>query len=350
MISYEEYIQSRVVNADKLEKLEKSLGVKIPRDMLKKAIQEHRAEEFMRQYYCKELQQSMTDLSSFGSEKVDGASVIKFDGQKFTMLVSALGAYSHGEEVSFVPEDGGSKTLATSLITDEFMGHYSRKNKELILVGYTVVPDDSLFLCGPQDLCSIHDDGTYEKRERTMGVNYMPARQMARQTSCYYNEYSMLRRNEKGEAILPSCVVSFGKELDDKTKSFAVKNNLPVVMIDWEKYKESQRQKLIDFQGKENPTPEELQDYLYGVVAYCSEFLCYDLVKQDVPFSDYLNKIKEKMNNVQEKFNVDENSKYHETCQNFVNFQQSTRNDAFGRIFANQIFKENSQSLGPNKS
>ena len=50
-------------------------------------------------------------------------------------------------------------------------------------------------------------------------------------------------------------------------------------------------------------------------------------------------KLKKKMNIVQEKFNVDENSEYHETCQNFVKFLQSTRNDVFGRIFANQNLK-----------
>jgi len=343
---YKDYIEKRVVDQERLSALENSLDEKIPRDLLSQSIIEHNAEEFMRHYYCKELQSNMTNLSSCKHENFDGVDVIKFDGNKFAMLVSALGAYSHDLKVDFKPQKDGSKTLATSLITDEFMGHYSNKNKNLFLLGYTKVPDDSLYLCGPQDICSIHDDGTFEKRTK-MGVHYLPARQMARQTSCIYNEYAMLRTNAKGEEILPTCVISFNTEIDDKTKQFARDNKLPVAVIDWEKYKQIQFQKLKELQDKDNPTPEELENYLYGVVAYYEELLCGDLNKKEFGWSDCLDKIKDKIKSIELKLNINEESVYWPVCEKFKNFHKSTTNDAIGRLFADEIFtgKDNSKEI-----
>ena len=62
MITYEEYVNLRVVNDEKIAGLESSLGEKIPRDLLQKAIESHNAEEFMRPYYCKELQFNITNI------------------------------------------------------------------------------------------------------------------------------------------------------------------------------------------------------------------------------------------------------------------------------------------------
>lgn len=347
MITYEEYINLRVANNEKIASLESLIGEKIPRDLLQKAIESNTAEEFMRPYYCRELQYSLTDISLQKAEKIDGIDVINFNGDKFTMLVSVLGAFSHTDETewSFQPKENGSKTLATSLITDEFMGHYADKDKDLIILGYTKIPDDSLYLCGPQDLCSIHDNGTYEKRERIMGVNYIPSRQMARQTSSMYNEYAILRRNSKGEKTLPTCIVTFNSitEIDEKTKRYAKKYHLPIVSIEWEKYKNIQRQKLIDFEKKENPTPEELEKYLYGVVAFFEESLCFNLSKQHVPGYVGSEKIKEKITFIESKLKIDKDSKYWPVCKKFIDFQQSTRNDANGRVFVRDIFKDNCQ-------
>ena len=114
MITYEEYVNLRIVNDEKIASLESLLGEKIPRDLLKKAIENHNVEEFMRPYYCKELQLNITNINSKKLEKFDGTDVVKFDGDKFTMLVSALGAYSHDNELDFRHKEGGSKTLATS--------------------------------------------------------------------------------------------------------------------------------------------------------------------------------------------------------------------------------------------
>ena len=344
-MTYQEYIKSRVVNDEKLASLESVLGRKIPINLLQEAIENHNAEEFMRQYYCKELQQSVTDISLKNLEKIDGTDVVKFDGEKFTMLVSVLGAYNSSDnEFDFRSKENGSKTVAASLITDEFMGHYSNKNKERIVLGYTQIPDNSLYLCGPQDLCSLHDDGSYERRDRIMGVNYMPSRQMAKQTSCVYNEYAMLRKTEQGEEISPTCVISFSLDIDEQIKKFSQKHNLPIVVIDWEQYKKRQLQKLKDIEKKENPTLEEFEDYLFGVVAYCEELICYNLEKENaISWSDCTDKIEDKINALKEKFQIDQNSNYWPVCKKFIDFQQSTRNDAIGRIFSNNIFKQEFQ-------
>jgi hypothetical protein len=284
----------------------------------------------------------MTKINLDDAQKQEGVDVVTFRGESFAMLVSALGAYSHGDEVDFRPKKDGSKTLATSLITDEFMGHYSRQDQELVLLGYTQIPDDSLYLCGPQDLCSLRDDGTYQRRERFMGVNYMPTRQMARQTSSTYNEYAMLRTNSQGEDILPTCVISFDSEIDEKSIEFAKKHNLPVVVIDWKEYRNTQLQKILDFEKKENPTPEEFESYLYGVTAFCIEECCYDLSKSDVSWQDCFDNIRERFDLIQSKLSIDDNSPYKAVCDDFMSFQRSTRNDAMGRIFVNDIFKEKS--------
>lgn len=340
MLTYEEYVKLRVINDEKLALLESLIGEKIPIDLLKKAIEEHSVEEFMRKYYCKELQQAITDISSCNSLQIEGVNVIEFSGESFAMLVSALGAYNHDEEMDFKFREGGSKTLATSLITDEFMGHFSNKERALILLGYTKVPEDSLYLCGPQDLCSVNDNGTYEKREGVMGVNYMPSRQMAKQTSCIYNEYAILRKNKNGEEMLPTCVVSFSYDIDEKTKSFAQKHNLPVFVIDWSKYKQIQKHKLEVFEKKENPTLEELENYLFGVVAYYEELICYNLEQDNaISWTNCIDEIIRKISEIEEKLEIDKNSRYWPVCKKFIEFQQSTRNDAIGRIFANSIFK-----------
>ena len=88
MITYEEYINLRVANNEKIASLESLIGEKIPRDLLQKAIESNTAEEFMRTYYCRELQYSLTDISLQKAEKIDGIDVINFNGDKFTMLVS----------------------------------------------------------------------------------------------------------------------------------------------------------------------------------------------------------------------------------------------------------------------
>lgn len=77
---------------------------------------------------------------------------------------------------------------------------------------------------------------------------------------------------------------------------------------------EIQQQKLIDFEKKDNPTQQEMEDYLFGVVEYYSQSLSYDLSKQNVDFSDCINKIVEKLNNVESKFNNDKNSCYWAVC------------------------------------
>lgn len=342
-LTYEEYVRSRLATPQTIETLESLLGETIPTDLLENAILNHSVEEFLRPYFCRELQQSLTDLSSCESEVVDGVEYVKFEGESFAMLVHGLGAYSHEAQVDYRLREGGSKTIATSLVTDEFLGHYSNKGQDLVYLGYTQVPDNSFYLSGPQDIASLHDDGTHNKRLR-YGIQFLPSRQMAQKTSAMYNEYAMLRQNENGEEILPTCVISFSAEVDQNTKFFAQKHGLPVVVIDSVKYKEKQRNKLLAFEKKENPTPEELEEYLYGLVAYCCERLCYNLSHVDINYGACIQKLQEKCNSIQSKLNIDPNSEYWQVCQQFVDFQRTTTNDAMGHLFVDGVFKGTPES------
>ena len=215
------------------------------------------------------MREDLEKAKNIGTVNYDGKdiNVLSFGDNPYKMLVHRLGAYSEKDESNPAQwnerepdmfDENGNPTgyIATSTLTDKnfhlAIDKSEISNPDEVFYGFADFKDDSIKAMSEYDLYT-EDDGASKDNLATMrqGVIYKDFDEFIKETENWHQNFEHLNHNEvdlaryngdkniHGGRIQPNYIISFQKDLSDisdTVKKHAAYFNVPIIMVDPEKY------------------------------------------------------------------------------------------------------------------
>lgn len=215
------------------------------------------------------MQEDLKNAKNIGNVNYDGKEidVLSYGDNPYRLLVHRLGAYSEKDESNpaqwneYEPDafdENGNPVgyIATSTLTDKnfhlAIDKSEVSNPEEVFYGFTDFKDDSVKAMSEYDLYT-EDDSESKDNLATMrqGIIYRTFDELIKETENWHQNFEQLNHNEvdlnryngdkdiHGGRIQPNYIISFQKDLSDisdTVKKHAAYFNVPIIMIDPEKY------------------------------------------------------------------------------------------------------------------
>lgn len=185
-------------------------------------------ENEIKNFYGKELKESLAEVNLPEPQKQKGVDVINLQGEQFKLLVHGLNAYGSGS-AKYENREIGATYVCTSLISNN---HLERAEAS-IYYGFKNISDNSLILEGSEDICSDGEENSL-KVEAYRSVRFLKTDKMIAESAEKEN-YNEIVLNRKGAS--PDYIVAFG-EISPRDIMESKRLNIPIVKINEKIYEE----------------------------------------------------------------------------------------------------------------
>lgn len=164
----------------------------------------------------------------------------------------------------------GTSTISTSYVNNYMSREIStitNRNSHLMTLGFTKIPDDSIFDMGPCDINTTHGYNVINPMGEK-NTEFCVPEVLGKKTVTSYNEVAMYRKDKNGKRILPTCILtdnlSFGINKD--AIKFAQVFNIPIVIIDSVKYNEINKNNMKKYESHQFTSfdIEDVKNILYS--------------------------------------------------------------------------------------
>lgn len=243
-------------------------------------------------------------------ENVNNVDIYDISELDFSLIIHNISAGLGNSEISDIAsidlsawsslDSAGSITISTSEISNNFLGHVTRKknNRSEVIFAFSDIPEQEIFFSGIYDLgidTSVQD---YSELSPTDGKGqHFLANQLM--TNCFedYNEVVINRFTDKSKTQkrLPSYLVCYD-EINELSTKYAEHFNIPILFIDTKKcaYRNANiiKQKLDNIND-----PDSLLDTINGFFSFICGLKYDDVVHDIIDLVDWEDTIINAINN-----------------------------------------------------
>ena len=183
--------------------------------------------------------------------------IVELDGIDFKLLIHNIDSFNiHNNKIINNPalwnQLEGSSTLSTSMISNTHMECVGNGRKDSVYYGFNNVSDNSLYL---MDSCDIGIEFDERELNPSSFSNHYMNPDVLQSESENYNEVVLNRKSsskpEFDHRIQPNCIICFDGNINDESKLAAQYFNIPIYVINRQKYKEKNRNLKEYYQNRE---------------------------------------------------------------------------------------------------